>query len=265
MGVSYVPARRIVIANRKGGVGKTTTTVQLAHALALRGRRILVIDNDSQYNATSTLLGTEHPNPPRTLVDLYHSSPNFSLQDYIIPTQVPSVDLIAGAPRLSDVDKELVVRPGGETVLRRKLRDLDDLGYDYLLMDCSPSWGLVTQNAVYAADEIIVPVTFSQYAISGIEEFLNEVMEFVSEMATNLQITAVVPIAVDQRYSSRVAAFAEHVRKKWPRAAAPQIRTDGQIEQSQMQFKTIYQYNPRAKAAEDYMALAILIDEEEEG
>ena len=155
--------RIITVTNNKGGVGKTTTVVNLAAGLALRGRRVLVIDCDPQANATFALLGPDAPG--LTLHDVLVAN-TATLAETIVPTRSAGVDLVPSAITLSAADIVLAGVPGREKLLARRLRPVT--GYDYVLLDTPPSLGVLTVNSLTTATEVFIPVGVGTFALIGI-------------------------------------------------------------------------------------------------
>jgi chromosome partitioning protein len=151
----------ITIANQKGGVGKTTTAVNLAASLALSGEEILIVDTDPQGNSSSGL-GVEET---EGLYDVY--SRGKGIRDAIIPTSIDSLSIVPSSVDLLAVELELVDREGRERILLEKLNEVRDV-YRYVLIDCPPSLGLLTLNAMVAADSLLVPVQCEYYALEGL-------------------------------------------------------------------------------------------------
>lgn len=155
--------RTIVIANQKGGVAKTTTAVNVAVGLALRGRRVLLCDMDPQANATYSILGATEP--PKTAYDLLIR--DLPLPSVVMATRHPQLHLLPSGIDLAGAEIELVSQPGGQTLLRTKLRGA---GYDLAIIDAPPSLGLLTLNCLAAADEVIIPVGASVFALKGLAQ-----------------------------------------------------------------------------------------------
>ena len=157
----------IAFANQKGGVGKTTTAINLGACLAARGRRVLIVDVDAQANATSGL-GCRAPEGRTSYDVLLGALPAAAA---VIPAGAPGLWLIPSSPTLAGADVELVPLAGREFFLRRALNEGEEAlrtRYDYVLVDCPPSLGLLTINALTAADEVIVPVQCEYLALEGL-------------------------------------------------------------------------------------------------
>ena len=159
----------IAIANQKGGVGKTTTTVNLAASLGVLEKKVLLIDADPQANATSGLGidvdGVEYG----TYQVLEHT---LTAKETIIQTTSPNVDLIPAHIDLVAIEIELVDKDDREYMMKKAIRDLKE-DYDYILIDCAPSLGLLTLNALTASDSVIIPIQCEYYALEGLGKLLN--------------------------------------------------------------------------------------------
>lgn len=185
--------RKIVIANQKGGVGKTTTAVNLAYGLAQSGRKTLIVDIDPQANATFALLGEEQASP--NIYDLLMKGTK--LRDVIQQTEQPNLQIIPSHIDLAGAEVELVGKVGGQTRLRSKLLELDSDKYDYIIIDAPPSLGFLAINALAAALEIIIPISTSVFALNGIEMLENTIEDIRNELPTDktgqkVKITGVV-------------------------------------------------------------------------
>lgn len=167
--------RKIVIANQKGGVAKTTTAVNLATGLGMVGQQTLLIDMDPQSNATFAVLGDEpEGNSAYDLIML-----GKSLNDVVRRTTRPNLDIVASSIDLAAAEVELISKVGGQTRLRSKLTDIErTLYYDFVVIDAPPSLGFLTINALAAADEVIIPVPASVFALKGIQR-LEETINLV--------------------------------------------------------------------------------------
>ncbi len=165
----------ICIANNKGGVGKTTTVVNLAAGLARLGHSVLVVDADGQSNATYALTGSVHPTP--SLYDLLMDTAKFD--QALWTTNEEHIWLIPGDGRLQNIDVELAAKPGREW---RLTRALNGQSFDYILIDTPPSLGVVTQNALVAAHHVIVPVALSEFSLIGMDKLLSTIDELSDQL-----------------------------------------------------------------------------------
>ncbi|MDP9196890.1 MAG: ParA family protein [Pseudomonadota bacterium] len=189
------PVRVLAIANQKGGVGKTTTAVNLATALAAVGRKVVVFDLDPQGNAST---GLDIPAQDRKSGAYEVLFGELSLTDALRPTLVPGLSIVPASPDLAGAELELVDKPRREYFLDRALEDLPD-GTDYVLIDCPPSLGLLTLNALTAARDVLVPLQCEFYALEGLSHLTRTIERVRRTMNPSLGICGVVLTMYDRR------------------------------------------------------------------
>ncbi len=242
--------RIIAVTNNKGGVGKTTTVVNLAAGLAQYDRHVLVIDTDPQANATFALLGPTES--PRTLYDTLIAN-NSPLAELITATRTPGVDVIPSSISLSAADIVLAGVPGREKLLARRLRAIS--GYHYILIDTPPSLGVLTVNSLTTATEVFIPVGIGTFALIGItllEDTINQLKENL-ELET-LQITGAIATLHDR---TRVAqdtleALQTHFGPRLFRSVIPKNKD---IEEAHSRSVSIFAYAPQSRGGQAYRAL----------
>lgn len=191
-------ARVIAIANQKGGVGKTTTAINLAGSLSERGIRVLCIDMDAQSNLTVGLglnLRTIDRSMAEVLID-----PDVSIEDVIIPTQSIGIDVAPSTIDLSAAENTLFSAIGREHALREAIQGSVQEQYEYILIDCPPTLGLLTINALVAADSVIIPVQTQYYALKGFSALVNVINQIRNRgLNPNLKILGLLPTFYDGR------------------------------------------------------------------
>ena len=193
----------IAIVNQKGGVAKTTTAVNLAAAIAERGRKVLLADMDPQGNATSGL-GIERKSIEHCVYDVLIN--NAPVSAIIMPSGFKNLDILPATIQLAGAEVELVNAISRENKLRRALRPMTPF-YDYMFIDCPPSLGLLTVNALALADELLVPLQCEYYALEGLSQLMNTYQIVRANINPELQLTGVLLTMFDSRtnLSSQVA------------------------------------------------------------
>ncbi|HLB44081.1 MAG TPA: ParA family protein [Candidatus Limnocylindrales bacterium] len=191
-------ARIIAIANQKGGVGKTTTAINLAGSLAEQGYRVLCVDMDPQANL-SVGLGINLRNVERSMGDVLVGI-DVTLDEIIIPTQTAGIDIAPATIDLSASENQLFSAIGREQALREAIEASSADGYDYILIDCPPTLGLLTLNALVAADGVIIPVQTQYYALKGFTALMNVITQIRSKGLNNrLRVLGLLPTFYDAR------------------------------------------------------------------
>ncbi len=244
--------KTIVIANQKGGVGKTTTTINLAASLALAEKDILVIDTDPQGNLTSGL-GINRDNLQKSLYDIYTGK--LSIEDVIIETSVPHLNIIPSNIDLLGVEVELVQREGREKILLNAIAGIKDR-YRYIFIDCPPSLGLLTLNGLVAADSVIVPVQCEYYSLEGLG-LLSRTLKLVrGSFNPTLDIEGILLTMFDAR-NTLSHQVAEEVRKFFrEKVYHTLIPRNVALGEAPSHGKPAILYDARSKGAQSYLSLA---------
>lgn len=244
-------AKIIAIANQKGGVGKTTTNVNLSTCVAQKDRRVLVIDIDPQGNTTSGF-GVDRDSVEHSVYDvLIGERP---IRQARIPTQVEGLDLVATNIELAGAEIELVSMMARERILRNALEDIRD-EYDYIFIDCPPSLGLLTLNALTAADTVLVPIQCEYYALEGLSQLMNTIKLVRRNLNPSLDVEGVVLTMFDARTNLSAQVVAEIKKFFKNKVYGTIIPRSIRLGEAPSYGKPITLYDSRSTGALAYIAL----------
>ena len=231
--------RKIAILNFKGGTGKTTTAVNLSHALALKRQSVLVIDCDPQ-GSVADWLGINFKN---TFFDLF--TDKIKLKDCIYKTR-EKLDVIPSDKKLALIELRLAGEKDMEKAFKKRLDSLRD--YNFVLLDCPPSMSILNLNALEYAEEVFMPVSMDYLSLRGVKQVVESLPE-------GIEITKVIPTFYDQR-TKKSKEILEDLQLFFKNRVASPIRINVKLSECSSFHKTIFEYDPRSRGAQDYRELA---------
>lgn len=252
----------IALANRKGGSGKTTSTINLADGLARNGKKVLVVDADSQAQATISC-GVLPFRLTASLYELLHmaGTDQGRLGESISAIMIKGdrlFDLIPARPDLSAWEIEAAKWPDCKSVLRDLLLELE-ADYDYILLDLPPSLGLITVNGLVAAEELIIPIEPTFLSMDGLAQMTSILYKINAELNPDLKLLGILPIKCDLR-TNLARSVIEEIRQNFgPQRLLPPIRNDIKLAEAPSFGKTVFEYAPGCRGAEDYTQVVNLI------
>jgi len=248
----------ISLVNQKGGVGKTTTSINLSASLAIEGEKVLLIDLDPQGNAT-TGVGLNKGDIEKSAYDVFTS--NNSIKDVIIKTKFKRLDLLPSSLQLAGIDIELIEKgkdnPGFQKAFqfKNKLYECKE-DYDYIIIDCPPSLGLITTNALAASDSVIIPVQCEFFALEGITQLLNAIMLTKKKLNPNLKLEGVLLTMFDSKTNLSIEVIEEirsYFKEKVYTTIIPRLI---RLAEAPSHGKPIIAYDPKSKGSLAYLNLA---------
>lgn len=244
--------RKIAIANQKGGVGKTTTTVNLGAALAYLGQKVLLIDSDAQGNATSGV-GVRKSDVQTDIYDVLVNQA--SLDEAILPTSRENMWVVPATIQLAGAEVELTNFNQRERILKKALAEMEQT-FDYVLIDCPPSLGHLTINAFTASDSVLIPVQCEYYALEGLSQLLNTIRLVQKHFNADLRIEGVLLTMLDARTNLGTEVVAEVKKYFHEKVYDTIIPRNVRLSEAPSYGQTIIDYDIRSKGAEVYLSLA---------
>ena len=242
----------IALANQKGGVGKTTTTINLAASLATLEKTVLVVDADPQANASSGL-GVDIKEVDCSVYECIID--HADVRDAIYTTDISGLDIIPSHINLVGAEIEMLNLPNREKVIKNLLATVRD-EYDYILIDCSPSLGLITINALTASDSVIIPVQCEFFALEGIAKLLNTIKIIKSKLNPDLKIEGFLLTMYDNRLRLSNQVYEEVKRHFGDLVFNTVIARNVRLSEAPSHGVSVLEYDPHSKGAQNYTALA---------
>ena len=246
----------VAIANQKGGVGKTTTAINLAAALAENGHDVLLIDLDPQGNA-STGLGVSHGERQSTVYELLFGGT--ALPDVVAETGVPGLDIVPANSDLSSADIDMAGQANRSRLLRHALRDPAVNAYDHVLIDCPPALGLLTINALVAADSVLVPLQSEFFALEGLSQLMLTVRQVREGPNPDLRIEGVLLTMFDGRNNLSLQVERDARDNLGGLVFQTVVPRTVRLSEAPSHAKPVLSYDPTSKGSAAYRALALEI------
>lgn len=243
----------IAIANQKGGVGKTTTAINLAASLAVLEKKVLIIDADPQANTTSGLNFSPDNDEKRTIYEVMIGT--IDIQDALIQTEIPDLQMIPSHINLVGAEIEMIDAEDRELILKKRLAPIRD-NYDYIIIDCSPSLGLITINALSASDSVMIPVQPEFFALEGLGKLLQTIRLVQSGVNPSLTIEGFVVTMFDGRtkvHAQVVIELKEHFQEMVFNTV---IQRSIRLSEAPSHGKPIILYDVVSNGTTNYMNLA---------
>ena len=244
--------KTIAIINQKGGVGKTTSAINLSAALAESNQKILVVDFDPQTNATSGF-GVELDDDDKTITDVLQNKSN--IENSIITQVLPNLDILAGNIELASLEADSYNEPEREKKLKRVL-DPIKYNYDYIIIDCPPSVGMLTINALIASDSVIIPVQCEYFSLEGLSQVMDVISLVREKMNTSLKIEGILFTMYDGRTKLAQDVVKEVKNVLNERIFNTLIPRNVRLAEAPSIGMTIFNYDAASSGAESYRKLA---------
>jgi len=242
----------IAFANQKGGVGKTTSCINVATYMALMNKRVMILDLDPQGNATSAV-GINKGKDLKTIYDLIDGESAYD--EVIQPTIVENLFIIPSTVDLAGAEVELIQIPQREKVIKRILDEIKD-SYDFILIDCPPSLGLITVNALTASDSIIIPIQCEFFALEGLTQLMNTIRLIKYHLNPDLDVEGVVMTMKDKRYNLTNQVSNEIIKFFNKKVYLTTIPRNIRLAEAPSHGLPVALYDANSKGAEAYLSLA---------
>lgn len=238
--------KKICVLNQKGGVAKTTTSINIAAGLAIADKKVLLLDLDPQGQVATYFPQKEYKK------DMFELLTNGADVNECISHIGKNFDIIASRKEMREAESLLYKALNGTAVLKKKLDALK--GYDYVIMDCPPSVGILTQNALYFCDEVMIPTLLEPLAIDSAKKLMRFISDFSKQTGHSIRVSRIVPTMYDRRNRISTTMLNE-LRNEFYQKVSDPIRVNSKLREAPRSQRSIFMYAPSSSGAKDYKAL----------